>query len=487
MRGVRGVRVGALLVALGLMVAACGGGDDEGDTGTGGDTAEAKKVGLVYDIGGRGDQSFNDSAGAGIDAAKQEQGDKIEVKEIEPNADGSNRKELLDSLAEEGYGLNIGVGFLFSEDIAKSASEAPDTTFAVVDGFADSCTQPDSNLLCLGFKEEEGSFLVGAAAALKTESDTVGFVGGLEGDLIKKFQAGYEAGVKYIADQEGKDIEVLVDYAGNTPEAFRNPAKGKELALKQIGQGADVIYHASGGTGAGVISAAAAEQKYVIGVDSDQSLTASEAERKWILTSMLKRVDTAVQQTIGAYVDGTLKGGIQTFGLDHVEQGQGGEGLGEVVVGPGGQALVAVAFLGLGGEHDDHDVAGVGVGLELAADLEAVQPGHHDVEQDQPGALAPGHLEGLDPVGRLQDLVLVALQGDVHQGPHGRFVVGDQQLHRPLPASSSEVGRVKRNTEPTPGQDSAHSRPPCISTSRLVMYRPRPVPPARRTSSRSTR
>jgi basic membrane protein A and related proteins len=315
MRGVRGVRVGALLVALGLMVAACGGGDDEGgDAGTGGG-AEAKQVGLVYDIGGRGDQSFNDSAGAGLDAAKQEQGDKIEIKEIEPNADGSNRKELLDSLAEEGYGLVFGVGFLFSEDIAKSATEAPETTFAVIDGFDELCNEQGKNLLCIAFKEQEGSFLVGAAAALKTESNTVGFVGGLEGDLIRKFEAGYEAGVKYIADQEGKDIEVLVDYAGNTPEAFRNPAKGKELALKQIGQGADVIYHASGGTGAGVISAAASKQVYAIGVDSDQSLTASEAERKWILTSMLKRVDTAVQQTIATYVGGTVAGGFRVFGL----------------------------------------------------------------------------------------------------------------------------------------------------------------------------
>src|SRR5919107_3123603 len=275
MGGVRGVRVGALLVALGLLAAACG-----------------------------------------LDAARKEQGDKIEVKEIEPNADGSNRKELLDGLADEGYGLIFGIGFLFSEDIAKSATESPDTQFAVIDGFDQSCTKPYSNLRCIGFKEEEGSFLVGAAAALKTESNTVGFVGGQQGQgLIKKFQAGYEAGVKHIADQEGKDIEVLVDYAGNTPEAFRNPAKGRELALKQIGQGADVIYHASGGTGAGVIAAAAAEQKYAIGVDSDQSLTASEAERKWILTSMLKRVDNAVQQTIAAFVDGSLKGGIQTFGL----------------------------------------------------------------------------------------------------------------------------------------------------------------------------
>jgi basic membrane protein A len=309
--------MGALLVALGLVVAACGGGDDEGgDTSTGGGgTTEAKKVGLVYDIGGRGDKSFNDSAFPGLEAARQEQGDKLEAKDVEPNPDGSNRKELLDGLADEGYGLIFGVGFLFSEDIAKSATESPDTQFAVIDGFDKSCTEPDKNLLCIGFQEEQGSFLVGAAAALKTESNTVGFVGGQVGDLIKKFEAGYAAGVKYIADRDGKNIKVVVDYAGNTPEAFRNPAKGKELALKQIGQGADVIYHASGGTGAGVIATAAERKIYAIGVDSDQSLTASPAEQKWILTSMLKRVDNAVQQSIASFVGGSFKGGIQTFGL----------------------------------------------------------------------------------------------------------------------------------------------------------------------------
>jgi basic membrane protein A and related proteins len=317
MRGVRGVRVAALLVALGLTAAACGGGDDDGGAsgGGGGDQAEAKKVGIVYDIGGRGDKSFNDSAFAGLQAAEKEQGDKLQAKDVEPNPDGSNRKELLDGLADEGYGLIFGVGFLFSQDIAKSATESPDTQYAVVDGFDKLCTQKDKNLLCIGFQEEQGSFLVGAAAALKTKSNTVGFVGGQEGDLIKKFQAGYEAGVKYIADRDGKKINVLVDYAGNTPEAFRNPAKGKELALKQIGEGADVIYHASGGTGAGVIATAADKKIYAIGVDSDQSLTASPAEQKWILTSMLKRVDNAVQKTIAAYVNGTEKGGIQTFGL----------------------------------------------------------------------------------------------------------------------------------------------------------------------------
>jgi basic membrane protein A len=318
MRGVRGMRVGALAVAVGLLAAACGGGNDNNSgasSGGGGDQAEAKKVGVVYDIGGRGDKSFNDSAYAGLQAAEKEQGDKIQAKDIEPNPDGSNRKELLDGLADEGYGLIFGIGFLFSEDITKSATESPDSTFAVIDGSSNLCKKPDSNLLCITFKEEQGSFLVGAAAALKTKSNTVGFVGGLEGDLIKKFQAGYEAGVKYTADQKGKDIKVLVDYAGNTPEAFRNPAKGKELALKQIGQGADVIYHASGGTGAGVIAAAASKKKFAIGVDSDQSLTADPAEQKWILTSMLKRVDNAVQQTINTYVAGSLKGGSQSLGI----------------------------------------------------------------------------------------------------------------------------------------------------------------------------
>jgi basic membrane protein A and related proteins len=318
MRGVRGMRVGALAVAVGLLAAACGGGNDNNSgasSGGGGDQAEAKKVGVVYDIGGRGDKSFNDSAYAGLQAAEKEQGDKLQAKDIEPNPDGSNRKELLDGLADEGYGLIFGIGFLFSEDITKSATESPDSTFAVIDGSSNLCKKPDSNLLCITFKEEQGSFLVGAAAALKTKSNTVGFVGGLEGDLIKKFQAGYEAGVKYIADQKGKDIKVLVDYAGNTPEAFRNPAKGKELALKQIGQGADVIYHASGGTGAGVIAAAASKKKFAIGVDSDQSLTADPAEQKWILTSMLKRVDNAVQQTINTYVAGSLKGGSQSLGI----------------------------------------------------------------------------------------------------------------------------------------------------------------------------
>ena len=315
MRWVRGARIGTLVVAVALLAAACGGGDDTG--GPSGSTAPAvaaKKAGVVFDIGGLGDKSFNDSANRGATEAKQKLGNQLDLRVVEPNADGSNRKELLDGLAADGYGLVFGVGFLFSEDIAKSAKENTDVTFAVIDGFDALCTE-NKNLLCIGFKEQEGSFLVGAAAALKTKSNTVGFVGGLLGDLIKKFEAGYRAGVEYINKEQGKNVKVLVDYAGTTADAFRDPAKGRELATKQIGQGADVIYHASGGTGAGVIAAAAAAKKYAIGVDSDQSLTASPAEQKWILTSMLKRVDNAVAQTIDQYVAGSLKGGIVTFGL----------------------------------------------------------------------------------------------------------------------------------------------------------------------------
>jgi basic membrane protein A len=305
MRLVRNLAAVAAVVA----IAACGGSPAP--------TSTAYKVGVAFDIGGKGDKSFNDSADRGAQAAAKEFGSKLVLKEVEPNADGSNRKEILDGLASSGYGLVWGIGFLFSTDIAKSAKQNPKTTFAVIDGFDPLCTETGKNLLCVGFKEQEGSFLVGAAAALKTQTNTVGFVGGLKGDLIKKFQAGYEAGVKWVNTNKGKNVKVLVDYAGDTPQAFRDPAKGKELALKQIGQGADVIYHASGGTGAGVIAACAQMKKFAIGVDSDQSLTASAEEKKWILTSMLKRVDNAVQQGIERYVNGggKLDGGFLTFGI----------------------------------------------------------------------------------------------------------------------------------------------------------------------------
>jgi basic membrane protein A and related proteins len=322
MRSVRGVRVGALLLAVALAAAACG--KSSTSSSSGGNAPAAKKIGIVYDIGGKGDKSFNDSAYRGLQAAQQKLGSKIQTRDVEPNPDGSNRQELLEGLATDGYQLVFGIGFLFSDAITAAAKDNPDVTFLVIDGFNDLCLQK-KNLICISFKEQEGSFLVGAAAALKTKKNVVGFVGGQNGDLIKKFEAGYKAGVKYIGDQKGKTIKVLADYAGTTGDAFRNPTKGHELALKQISQGADVIYHASGGTGAGVIKAAAEKHVYAIGVDSDQSLTASAQEQQWILTSMLKRVDNAVEKAIEDFSAGTLDSpgtivlGLKEGGIDYAQ------------------------------------------------------------------------------------------------------------------------------------------------------------------------
>ena len=268
------------------------------------------KVGLVFDVGGRGDLSFNDSAYAGLERAAKEFGDKIEVKYLEPSAGGENREQLLRLLAEDGYDLIFGVGFMFTDHIAKVAKEFPDAKFGLIDGYIEGLDE-NSNVVCLQFKEEEGSFLVGAAAGLKTQTNKVGFVGGMKIPLIEKFESGYMAGAKYV----NPDVEIFSDYIGTTGEAFKDPVKGKELALKQFKSGADVVYHASGASGIGVIEAAAAEKKFAIGVDSDQSLTAKPEQRPYILTSMLKRVDVAVYSTIKDYVEGKFKGGYHVFGL----------------------------------------------------------------------------------------------------------------------------------------------------------------------------
>ncbi len=294
----------AVLFAVGVLLSACGQADQAG----GGE--DKLKVGLVFDVGGRGDLSFNDMAYEGLNRAAEEFGDRIEVKYLEPTGGGENREELLRMLAEEGYDLIFGVGFLFTEHIQKVAAEFPDTHFALIDGYIADLTE-DSNVVCLLFKEHEGSFLVGAAAALATETNKIGFVGGMQIPLIERFEAGYHAGAKYI----NPDIEVLVDYIGTTSEAFKDPFKGKELAMAQYDAGADIVYHASGASGTGVFEAAVAKDKLAIGVDADQSLTASEEQRPHILTSMLKRVDVAVYNIIAAEVKGEYKGGYHIFGL----------------------------------------------------------------------------------------------------------------------------------------------------------------------------
>lgn len=268
------------------------------------------KVGIVYDVGGRGDLSFNDMAYAGLARAQTEFSDRIETRDLEPTAGGENREELLRLLAGEKFDLIIGIGFLFTDSIQRVAKEFPGVKFGLVDGFIPDLTEA-SNVVCLLFKEHEGSFLVGAAAALKSKTGTVGFVGGMKIPLIEKFEAGYIAGAKYVKPS----IRVLSDYAGTTGEAFRDPVKGKELALAQYDRRADIIYHASGGTGIGVFEAAVARKRLAIGVDADQSLTVKPDQRTQILTSMTKRVDVAVYDTIKALVDNSYKGGYRNFGL----------------------------------------------------------------------------------------------------------------------------------------------------------------------------
>jgi len=296
----------ALTLVLVLAIAVSGCGQPAADTGDTGDV-EKIRVGLVYDVGGRGDMSFNDMAYAGLERAAQEFD--IEVKDLEPAKGGENREEQMRILAEEDYDLIIGVGFMFADIVKKVAADFPETKFGLVDGFIADLNE-DSNVVCLLFNEHEGSFLVGAAAALVTETNTVGFVGGMEIDLIKKFESGYIAGAKFV----NPDVEVLSNYIGTTGEAFANPQVGRELTLQQIQNGADIVYHASGASGTGVISAAAEQGKLAIGVDADQSLTMPDHAGS-ILTSMMKRVDVAVFDTIKAFVNDEFTGGYSGFGV----------------------------------------------------------------------------------------------------------------------------------------------------------------------------
>jgi basic membrane protein A len=272
--------------------------------------AKKMKIGLVYDVGGKGDKSFNDSAFAGLEKAKAEFAAKADFQDAEPSKDGSNRETLVRTFAQQGYDLIIGVGFLFDPTMAAVSKEFPNVKFATVDG-----SLPDpapANLMAMSFKANEGSFLAGAAAALATKKNNIGFIGGMEGDLFRAFEMGYQAGALSINPK----IKIQSKYIGTDGSAFANPTLGKEYALAQIEKGADVVYHASGQSGAGVIAACAQKKVLAIGVDSDQSLTASAEEQPYILTSALKRVDNAVYATIKSVIDGTFKGGVYaTFDL----------------------------------------------------------------------------------------------------------------------------------------------------------------------------
>ena len=262
------------------------------------------KVGLVFDVGGRGDKSFNDAAYAGLVRAQQELGVTFTTLET---GEGSDREAQMRQLAAGGSQLVFGVGFLFSDDIYGLAQEFPNVKFACVDYTLKEGQTLPPNLRALEFKEHEGSFLVGALAALLTKTGKVGFVGGMEIPLIKKFETGYRAGAK----AANPKVEVLVKYAGTTGTAFKDPTKGKELGLAEYNQGADIIFHASGSTGLGVFEAAREKGKLAIGVDSDQQAEAPG----FILTSMVKHVETSVFDSIRELKEGRWQGGIREFGL----------------------------------------------------------------------------------------------------------------------------------------------------------------------------
>ena len=273
--------------------------------------APALKVGMAYDVGGRGDQSFNDSAAAGLDKAKSEFG--LETKEAAAtNGEAeSARAERLQQLIDAGYTNIVAVGFAYATAVGKVAKENPDVKFAIVDDASEAST--GANIMNITFAENEGSFLVGAAAALKTKTGTIGFIGGVETDLIKKFAAGYVAGAKAAKP----DVKVVSKYLTQPPDfsGFSSVDKGKAAAEGMYQGGADIVYHAAGGSGGGVFTAAKAAKKLAIGVDSDQALTAAADVRSVIMTSMIKRVDVGVYTFIKSIKDGTFKAGNTVFDL----------------------------------------------------------------------------------------------------------------------------------------------------------------------------
>lgn len=282
---------------------------------------EGRLIGMAFDVGGRGDLSFNDLAADAWDQGKVLYG--YEGEELAPEAGGENREENLRLLAETGHELIIANGFAFAQNVWRVGNEFPDTFFAITDD----CPQDDTftrvemdNVRCMLFAEHEGSYLVGAAAALKSETGTIGFIGGVTVPLIEKFEAGFIAG----AQAMNPDINILPSvYLTEPPDfsGFTDPVKGKEAALALYGQGADVVYHAAGGSGLGLFQAAdelSTDDQFLwaIGVDADQYNTVGDpALQEHILTSMLKRVDVAVGATIEDFLTGNWTSGPEVFDL----------------------------------------------------------------------------------------------------------------------------------------------------------------------------
>ncbi|MCB5174036.1 MULTISPECIES: BMP family lipoprotein [Microvirga] len=259
----------------------------------------AFKPAVVYDLGGKFDKSFNEGVHAGAEKYKKDTG--TEYRDFEPQND-AQREQALRRFARDGYSPIVAVGFSQESALKKVAEEFPKTQFAIIDAVVEK-----PNVQSIVFKEHEGSFLVGLLAAMASKTDKVGFVGGMDIPLIRKFACGYVQGVKHAEP----NTEVFQNMTGTTGAAWNDPVKGGELAKSQIDRGADVIYHAAGGTGVGVLRAAADAGKLGIGVDSNQN----GMHPGKVLTSMVKRVDNATYNVFDQAKKGTFKSGVSVLGL----------------------------------------------------------------------------------------------------------------------------------------------------------------------------
>ena len=261
--------------------------------------ADEIKPAVVFDMGGKFDKSFNEGIYNGVEQFRTETG--IEYGEFEV-VNEAQREQALRNFARRGYNPIIAVGFGQAPALDKVAAEYPDTSFSIIDMVVD---QP--NVQSIVFKEHEGSFLVGMIAALASETGKVGFVGGMDIPLIRRFACGYEHGVMYV----NPDAQVYQNMTGTTPAAWNDPVKGAELAKSQFDRGADIVFAAAGGTGLGVLQAAADDGKLSIGVDSNQNYLHPGS----VLTSMLKRVDVAAYEVFKTAMSRTWAAGIKDLGL----------------------------------------------------------------------------------------------------------------------------------------------------------------------------
>jgi len=268
-------------------------------TVTGGAGAQEFTPAIVFDMGGKFDKSFNEAAYAGAERFKKETG--IAYREFEVTSE-AQREQALRTMARRGAQIVVGIGFSQASGMEKVAKEFPSTKFAIIDAVVDL-----PNVQSIVFKEHEGSFLVGMAAAMASKTGKVGFVGGMDIPLIRKFALGYDEGAKYVNPK----IDVFQNMTGTTPAAWNDPTRGGELARSQFDRGADVVYAAAGATGLGVLQAAKDKGRLAIGVDSNQNYLHPGT----ILTSMVKRVDLAVYEAFKTTKDGTWKSGLRNLGV----------------------------------------------------------------------------------------------------------------------------------------------------------------------------